>query len=124
MSSKLVLIAEDDPALAGFLAQVLALQGHQGVMVLNGREVHREALRLCPDLILLDMGLPTLDGLSVTQQLKSDPLLSHIPVVAVSAHSSQEEAARAAGCSAFLAKPFGLAELEAVVGQYLEPTKA
>ena len=81
------------------------------------RSVERER----PDLILLDLMMPGMDGFEVARQLKADPLTASIPIVAVSAlaRPDDREAALAAGCNDFLRKPFELDDLEALIRTYL-----
>ena len=74
-----------------------------------------------PDLVLLDLMLPALDGFQVARQLKGDPATRTIPIVAVSAMARPDdrEAALAAGCDEFVRKPFELDDLEALIRKYL-----
>jgi two-component system cell cycle response regulator DivK len=74
-----------------------------------------------PDLILMDIQLPVLDGYEVTRRIKADPALRHIPVIAVTSYalSGDEAKARAAGCDAYIAKPFSPRLLLAKVRELL-----
>ena len=74
-----------------------------------------------PDLILMDIQLPVMDGYEVTRRIKADPSLSSIPVIAVTSYalSGDEEKARAAGCDDFVPKPFSPRQLLAKIRQYL-----
>jgi CheY-like chemotaxis protein len=74
---------------------------------MNGREAVEMARALRPDVIVMDLALPEVDGWEATHQIKSDPLTRHTPVVAFTGHAFQQskESARQAGCDAFLVKP-------------------
>src|SRR5689334_23634191 len=74
-----------------------------------------------PDIILMDIQLPVLDGYEVTRRIKADPALRHIPVIAVTSYalSGDEAKARAAGCDAYVTKPFSPRQLLSVVRGYL-----
>jgi len=74
-----------------------------------------------PDLILMDMGMPDLDGWSATRQLKADPNLSHIPVIALTAHAMQGDREKAldSGCDDYETKPFDFPRLFEKIEAYL-----
>ena len=108
-----VLVIEDDPLAARLLEHQLSAEGYHVSVALNGLQ----GLRVCraerPDLVLLDLMLPGMDGFEVLSQIRSDPRTAEIPVVVVSAKTDpadQEMAARI-GANAYLAKPFQRAEL-------------
>ena len=75
-----------------------------------------------PDLILMDIHLPSLDGLALTKLLRSDPESRHIKIVAISAYASTEDDQRitAAGCDGFIAKPIDTRTLAASIREYLD----
>jgi CheY-like chemotaxis protein len=118
----LILIIDDD-APSRLLATATLEDGGYEVETTGSAE---EALALIaqrsPDLILMDIQLPGMDGLELTRRLKSDSATSHIPVVALTAHTMplHERAALAAGCAAFLAKPVSPAVLSAEVSARLD----
>ena len=103
----LVLLVEDRVDARELYAQYLTYAGFQVVTAINGHEAIRLAQMLRPDIVLMDIRLPGMDGLEATADLKRQPELSHIPVVAITADSSREMEARcrAAGCAAFVSKP-------------------
>jgi two-component system, cell cycle response regulator DivK len=103
----LVLLVEDLVDSRELYAQYLTYAGFSVVTAINGHEALRLAQLLRPDVILMDIRLPGMDGLEATADLKHQPELSHIPVVAITADSSREMAdrCRAAGCASFIAKP-------------------
>ena len=87
----------------------------------NGEEALVAVTKDRPDLILMDIQLPVMDGYEVTRRIKADPSLSSIPVIAVTSYalSGDEEKARAAGCDDFVPKPFSPRQLLAKIRQYL-----
>jgi CheY-like chemotaxis protein len=103
----LVLLVEDLLDSRELYAQYLTYAGFSVVTAINGHEAIRLAQLLRPDIVLMDIRLPGMDGLEATADLKRQPELAHIPVVAITADSSREmaERCRAAGCAAFIAKP-------------------
>lgn len=103
----LVLLVEDLVDSRELYAQYLTYAGFSVVTAINGHEAIRLAQLLRPDIILMDIRLPGMDGLEATADLKRQPELSHIPVVAITADPSKEMAARCqeAGCHSFISKP-------------------
>ena len=85
----------------------LRMSGYQPIEAATGEEALELAYRYLPDLILLDMSLPGIDGWEVTAELKRNEKTQHIPIVALTAHALQTERQRTerAGCDGFLAKP-------------------
>lgn len=90
----------------------------------DGEDGLRLAQEVRPDLIIMDISLPVMDGLTCTRQLRQDPRLRDIPVLALTAHCmvGDREKALAAGCDDFLSKPFRFAVLRGMVAQHLERT--
>ena len=107
VSKPLVLLVEDLVDARELYAQYLTYAGFSVVTAINGHEAIRLAQLLRPDIILMDIRLPGMDGLEATAELKRQPELSRIPVVAITADLSREMAARcrAAGCASFISKP-------------------
>ena len=103
---KKILIVEDVELNLDLLVQLLEDQ-YELVTAEDGQQGVALAERERPDLILMDMSLPVMDGWEATRRLKADGNLRHIPVIALTAHamSGDEEKARAAGCDDYLAKP-------------------
>ena len=103
----LILLVEDRVDSRELYAEYLTYAGFSVVTAINGHEGLRIATHLHPDLILMDLRMPGMDGFEATADLKADPQLAHIPVVAITADVSADISlrARAAGCSAVIEKP-------------------
>jgi CheY-like chemotaxis protein len=104
---KRVLIVEDNPLSLELLTELVEAEGHRVIIALSGTEALSLARAELPDLILMDIQLPGLDGLTATRALKAEPETKEIPVVGISAHALREDVERAlqAGCVAYLPKP-------------------
>ena len=104
---KTILIMEDDPYHAKLMVRLLAHAGYQTEVAPDGESGLLMALESPPDLILLDMGLPDLDGQTVAGLLKGSEFLAQIPLVAVTAWPEDTAArmATAYGCNGYIAKP-------------------
>jgi CheY-like chemotaxis protein len=104
---KRVLIVEDNPISLELLTELVQAEGHRVITALSGTEALSLARAELPDLILMDIQLPGLDGLTAIRILKADPETKEIPVVGISAHALREDVERAlqAGCVAYLSKP-------------------
>ncbi len=117
-----VLVVEDNPSNLDLARMVLEGNGFTVETALNGAEGLEKARHLRPDLILMDLQLPGVDGLAVTRQLKADPATAGIKVVALTANAlkGSEEEALAAGCSGYIAKPIELKKFMLQVTNFLE----
>ncbi len=102
-----ILLVEDNELNRDMLSRRLMRRGHEVAMAVDGGEALEAATRERPDLILLDMSLPTIDGWEVARRLKADEGLRSIPVIALTAHamSGDRERALEAGCDEFDTKP-------------------
>jgi two-component system, cell cycle response regulator DivK len=107
MSEKTVLIVEDHVETRAIHTLFLQTHGYRVMTARDGIEAVRTARESAPHLILMDLSIPLMDGLSATEELKRDPATRDIPVVAFTAHSygSAGRRARDAGCEGFLSKP-------------------
>jgi two-component system, cell cycle response regulator DivK len=108
-----ILLVEDNEINRDMLARRLRRRGFEVSIAGDGREGIALTRELQPNLILMDMSLPVQDGWSATRVLKEDPNTSHIPVVALTAHSIfyDEARVRQAGCDAYETKPVELEKL-------------
>ena len=112
----IILVVEDYPDTRTLLSSLLRSQGYMVVEAGDGREGLRQANRVNPDLILMDLALPELDGVEATRQIRQRHLLSQTPIFAVSAFATSDvkRDALAAGCTEVFAKPL---EIEPFLGK-------
>lgn len=108
-----ILLVEDNELNRDMLSRRLQRRGFQVTTAIEGEGAIEQAKTMKPDLILMDMGLPGLNGWDATRRLKADPETAPIPVVALTAHamSGDREQALSAGCNAFETKPVELDRL-------------
>ncbi|MCS6836279.1 MAG: response regulator [Anaerolineae bacterium] len=121
-----ILYIEDNPLNMKLVRKLLADMGYGIIEASDGEYGIRQALTASPDLILMDINLPDVDGLTITQRLKSDPHLRHIPVIALTANNmhGDREQCLAAGCDAYLAKPVSRLELRNVLERFLRGARS
>jgi signal transduction histidine kinase len=119
---KTVLYIEDDPASRRLVDRVLSNKGYHVVLADDGLEGLRCAKQYQPQLILIDINLPNLDGREITTRLRSLPNFAGIPIVALTANNSpgSRELALAAGCSGFLTKPINVSQFPTQVHSFLQ----
>ncbi len=119
---KRVLVVEDTEDNRKIIRDLLTSVGYETIEAVTGEEGVAMAAEHHPDLILMDVQLPVLDGYEATRRIKANPALRHIPVIAVTSYalSGDEEKTRAAGCDAYVAKPFSPRLLLAKVRGFLE----
>jgi DNA-binding response OmpR family regulator len=110
-----ILIVDDDPAIRGLLVELLTDEGYDTLEAANGMEAVALAQHAAPDLVLMDLMLPILDGTVATRTLKSAERTSGIPIIAMSAGANLRLHADALPADGVLAKPFDLDELLAEV---------
>ena len=103
----LVLVVEDYQDAREMYAAYLSFSGYRVAEATNGVEAIEKTLELMPDIILMDLALPRMDGWEATKRLKRDERTKHIPIVALTGHAlaGHAEGARQAGCDAFVTKP-------------------
>ena len=109
-----ILVVEDNALNLELVRDILAAEGYEVLEAADGPTGVAVALAEHPELILMDLQLPGLDGFQATQQIRADPNLKDVPIVAVTAHAMKgdDERARAAGCDGFIAKPIQVREFE------------
>ena len=117
-----ILVVEDEKSIAHFISSVLSANGYEAVQARSGSEALSMISSHCPDLIILDLGLPDMDGLEILRQLRS---WSSLPVVVVSARSHEKDKVTALdlGADDYLTKPFGTDELLARVRTAIRHTR-
>jgi CheY-like chemotaxis protein len=116
----LVLVVDDDESTYELYSEVLAQAGYAIVGADDGEGAIDAARRMHPDLIVMDVAMPKLDGCEATRRLKSDESTKDIPIVVVTGYLQERivRAARAAGCDAFLAKPCHVSKLLEEIARY------
>jgi CheY-like chemotaxis protein len=117
----LILVVEDFDDAREMYRDYLEFSGFRVETARDGREGIEKARTLQPDLVLMDLSLPGIDGWEATRLLKADPETRDIPIVALSAHALAAEGARAraAGCDGFIAKPCLPPDLVQEISKYL-----
>ena len=118
----LVLVVEDNPMNLELVEAILEREGFQVVSAGSGEEALECLQRLRPDLVLVDIQLPGMDGLALTRLLKGDARTAELPIVALSAHARLEdrEAAMQAGCTEYISKPVDTRALPRQLAAVLE----
>jgi two-component system, cell cycle response regulator DivK len=119
--SKRILVVEDQPDSRQIIRDMLAGTDYEITEAENGEEALTAIEKERPDLILMDIQLPIMDGYTATNQIKADPALRSIPIIAVTSYAlaSEEKKARAAGCDDYVTKPFSPRQLLGKIRQYL-----
>jgi CheY-like chemotaxis protein len=106
-AGQLVLVVDDYQDARELYAEYFAFSGFRVAEAANGVEAIEKALALVPDIILMDLSLPGIDGWEATRRLKANPQTRHIPIVALTSHALPgfSDTAKKAGCDAFVTKP-------------------
>ena len=119
--SKRILVVEDQPDSRQIIHDMLAPTDYEMTAAENGEQALAAIAKQRPDLILMDIQMPIMDGYAATRRIKADPALRLIPIIAVTSYalSGEEKKARAAGCDDYVPKPFSPRELLAKIRQYL-----
>jgi CheY-like chemotaxis protein len=116
-----VLVVEDTEDNRFMMRRLLEMSGYRVVEAMNGEEAVRLAQTESPQLILMDLSLPVIDGLAATRLIRKVPALQSTPIIAVSAHDTSDFQAEAveAGCNSYVTKPIDFNELEKLIEQLL-----
>jgi CheY-like chemotaxis protein len=114
-----VLLVEDTEDNRQMMRRLLEMSGYYVVEAINGEEAVKLAAEARPQIILMDLSLPLIDGLTATRRIRSLPELGRVPIIAVSAHDTADfhSEALAAGCNAYITKPIDYPELEEIVNR-------
>ena len=117
-----ILVVEDHEDNRRIVRELLTSAGFEMIEAVNGEEGVAMAERHRPDLILMDIQLPELDGYGATRRIKADPALRTIPIIAVTSYalSGDDENAHEAGCAAYVTKPFSPRQLLAKIRESLK----
>jgi len=116
-----VLIAEDNPVNRELLREVLEARGYAVVEAGDGQEALRQIEETQPDILLLDLGMPVLDGFATIRQIRQNPAMAALPVLAVTAYAMRgdREKVMEAGFDGYLSKPINFQELTQELGRLL-----
>ena len=119
--SKRILIIEDQEDNRQIMHDLLAANGYESIEAITGEQGLELATREKPDLILMDIQLPEMDGYEVTRRIKAKRDLHHIPIIAVTSYalSGDDQKAFAAGCDGYVTKPVSPKMLLAKIKEYL-----
>ncbi len=119
--AKLILIVEDEPKNLTLLRDLLQVSGYKTIEATDGKQGVELAKSKKPDLILMDVQMPKMDGLEATRILKADTTTGNISILALTSYAMKgdEERILQAGCDGYLAKPFDIQELLKIVAEYL-----
>jgi two-component system, cell cycle response regulator DivK len=122
--SKRILVIEDQEDNRQIVRDLVTASGYELIEATTGEEGLEVAARERPDLILMDIQLPGIDGYEVTRRIKADPKLRKIPIIAVTSYalSGDDKKAFAAGCDSYVTKPYSPRLLLAKIREYL-PSK-
>ncbi len=117
-----ILVVDDEPMIVRLMEFILARQGHQMLAAVNGEEALEKIRAHKPDLVLLDIMMPRIDGYEVAQQLRADPETARLPIIMLSAKAQGEDIRRGAevGVDAYVTKPFSPEHLVQVVTEHLQ----
>ncbi|MBC8122815.1 MAG: response regulator [Gemmatimonadaceae bacterium] len=121
---KHVLVVEDVSDNLLLIQHILEACGYTVSVAQNGEEAVAQAKASLPDLVLMDLSLPVMDGWEATRQLKATDYTRHIPIIALTAHAMQgdREKAMLAGCDDYISKPIDVDEVERVTARWLLPS--
>lgn len=124
MSDKILLV-EDNPQNMKVMVMALRPHGYTLAQAIDGEEGYNIAVKEKPDLIIMDMRLPKMDGMEVTRKLRTIPEFSKVPIIAVTAYAMKgdREQFLAAGCDFYLSKPIDTRQLPRVVADMLSNRK-
>ena len=126
METKKILVIEDNPTNMELITDLLEAYGYQVIGAATAGEGIIQAQTVAPNLILMDLSLPDMDGLDATWQLKQDEATQHIPIVALTAHALKEFEAKSleVGCAGYITKPIDTRTLPKAVARLLAEHQA
>jgi len=119
---KKILIVEDNPRNMRLITMTLRTKDYELFEARDGEEALDLAMRQQPDLIIMDIQLPKVNGLEVTRKLRQTPAFSHIPIIALTAYAMKGDKEKTidAGCDAYLPKPINTRELPGLIAEMLQ----
>jgi len=122
MSAGRILIVEDNMDTYELVRFILEKNGFETFLAMNGRDGVNAATKQRPDLIIMDLSMPEMDGWTAMRLIKSDPAISSIPMIALTAHALPSDRKRAfdAGCDEYITKPMDLIDLLDTVKSWIQ----
>src|SRR5712691_12658217 len=116
-----IMVVEDYDDTRMLLKQALEAKGYRVLEAINGQEAVELSIREHPDLIVMDLDLPILDGIAATQQIRQQSEMTEVPIIAVTAYPMSYTRVKvfATGCNGYMAKPIDLTELQELIARYL-----
>ena len=122
MAGESILIVEDNPLNLELISDILEANGYAITTAVNGADALKQVDTDQPDLILMDIQLPGLDGLTVTGMIKEKPGFDKVPIIALTAHAMRgdEEKAREAGCDGYISKPIDTRSITQTIRGFLD----
>jgi two-component system cell cycle response regulator DivK len=120
--SRKILVVDDNQDGRELVVKILKNRGYQMIEAVDGEEALEKAIAECPDLILMDISIPKIDGYEVTRRLKSQIKFKDTPIIALTAHAMKgdREKALEAGCEGYISKPIDIHELPDQIKFYLK----
>jgi CheY-like chemotaxis protein len=120
--TKRILVVEDNPDNRTLITDVLASMDYEVIEAEDGEQGVAKAKKEVPDLILMDLSLPKMDGWTAVKIIKQDAALAHVPIIALTAHAmvGDRERALEAGCNDYVSKPIDLRELASKLAHFLK----
>jgi CheY-like chemotaxis protein len=125
MSAK-ILVVDDNPTNLKLVSELLEFEGHEVLKAVDAEEAQVVLASTLPNLILMDIALPGMDGLTLTRKLKADERTRHIRIVALTAFAMKGDDLKAldAGCNGYVTKPIDTRKFPAEVAAFLEDVRA
>lgn len=119
---KVILIVDNDPESLKLAQDLLQIEGYTTLEATDGKQVVEIAKAKKPDLVLMDLHLPVIDGFEATKILKANAVTKHIPIVVLTSYAMKgdEEKIKGAGCDGYMSKPIDTREFRKKIRQYLE----
>ncbi len=116
-----ILVVDDEPSIVRLMEFILARQGHEMLVAVNGEEALEKVRAAQPDLVLLDIMMPRIDGYEVARALRADPETARMPIIMLSAKAQEEDIQKGmdVGVNKYITKPFSPEHLVHVVADYL-----
>jgi len=116
-----ILVVDDEPTIVRLMEFILARQGHEMLVAVNGQEALEHIRAHAPDLVLLDIMMPRIDGYEVARALRTDPATADLPIIMLSAKAQEEDIRKGmeVGVDEYITKPFSPEHLVHVVADHL-----